>query len=128
MARVVLIYGKIYLERSMGSVMSDLIIQQGTDDSFVWPVTDADGLPIDLTGWSVSAQVRNIRDNIVHEWNDEEENVAYQDGLIYILWTSTESAAWTWTEGKYDLEATLPGGNVIRLDQGFISLAKEVTR
>jgi len=108
--------------------MSDLIIQQGTDAALQWPITDENGLPIDLTDWTFAAQVRNIRDNIVHEWSEADGNVVVEDGAVYLQWTATESAAWTWVEGVYDLEATLPNGIVVRLDQGFISLAKEVTK
>lgn len=35
-----------------------MITLTGIDSGYAWPITDADGQPADLTGWTVLAQVR----------------------------------------------------------------------
>ena len=38
--------------------MTQLVIQQGTTWAMQWPISDMQGTPLDVTGWSVRAQVR----------------------------------------------------------------------
>ena len=38
--------------------MVKLVLRQGIDAGYFWPIVDAAGAPFDLTGWSVIAQVR----------------------------------------------------------------------
>jgi hypothetical protein len=114
---------------SESGAMSDIIIQQGTDSGYQWPIFDEDGAPYDTTGWAVKAEVRSRQTNeVLHTWSTVLTNAVVEPGLVTLLWSSEESKDWEWTGGRYDLEATLVDGKVVRLDKGYVSVSREITK
>lgn len=108
--------------------MADLIIQQGTDSGYAWPILTSDGEPFDLTGYSARAQVRTRNGNKLYEFSTSLGNIIIAINQIILTWTSIATATWDWSGGVYDLELISPLGAVRRIDQGWITVVREVTR
>jgi hypothetical protein len=108
----------------------DLVIPQGATWEIHWPVLNLDGTPTDLTTWGVRAQVRtNVSaDTVLYEWNSAAANVSLLAGEVVLSVPASDSSAWPWTDGVYDVELFQSDGTVIRLTQGHIKVSKEVTR
>ena len=79
----------------------DLLIPQGTTWGYRWPIVDADQSPIDVTGWSVLAQVRESvgSDVVLYEWSLAHSNVVLGPDGVTLLVTPAVSSAWTWRSG-----------------------------
>lgn len=108
----------------------DLVIPQGATWEIHWPVLNLDGTPTDLTTWGVRAQVRaNVNAvTVLYEWNSAAANVSLLTGEVVLSVPASDSSAWVWTDGVYDVELFQSDGTVIRLTQGQIKVNKEVTR
>lgn len=105
-----------------------LVIEQGTTWEKRWRITDPDsGLPRDLTEWSARGQIRadHSAADVLYEWTDITCDV---DGYVTISVTPTESSAWAWRDGVYDVELVDPTGRVTRIAQGAVRVSAEVTR
>lgn len=109
---------------------TQLSIPQGATWNFAWPVIDREGKPVDLTGWSARAQVRQAVDSetVLHEWNSATGTILFQDNRIVLATTPSISSAWEWREGFYDVEATDADGRVWRIAEGKAYVRPEVTR
>jgi len=111
-------------------VRSTLIIDQGTTWQRRWRITDADsGLPRDLTGWTARAQVRaqTMAETTLFEWSPE-GLTCDDDGYVTMTVTPTESSAWIWRDGMFDVELVDPTGRVTRIAQGRVRISPEITR
>lgn len=107
-----------------------LQIEQGTTWGRSWPLTNPDtGLPMDLTGWTVHGQVRETPESatVLYEWQSP-GNAHTADGKVTITVAPAVSAAWLWSRGVYDIEATSPSGQVVRVSEGQVTVSREVTR
>lgn len=109
---------------------TNLVIPQGTTWSISWPVTDANGQPIAGAGWSVRAQVRPYASSglVLHEWSTTLGNATIVNGSVALTVSASDSAAWPWRKGVYDVELTDPSGKVARLAEGTVVVSPEVTR
>lgn len=108
--------------------MADLIIQQGTDSGYAWPILTSDGEPFDLSGYTARAQIRTRNGNKLHEFSTALGNIVIALNQVILTWTAASTAAWDWDGGVYDLEIVSPLGAVRRIDHGWITVAKEVTK
>lgn len=110
----------------------DFLIPQGTTWAARWPIQTEDGTPLNTAGWTVRSQVRrNHNDStVLHEWSSELGNASVFSNFVELRVSAQESSAWKWgvLRAVYDVELTLPNGEVQRLAQGIITLSKEVTR
>lgn len=109
------------------ALREDLVIPQGKSwTSPLWALINEDGSAVSLAGRSVKAQVRQTpRDALVlHEWSTAAGNVAIFDPItvevaledgstaqvetvaIALRVKPSESAAWSWRQGIYDVECT----------------------
>lgn len=106
-----------------------LTIPQGVHWGIAWPITQ-DGEPLDLTGWTVKAQIRkNIEsDTVLYEWSNAAGNVTVNDSQVTLLVSPATSTAWTWERGVYDVELTSPSAIVYRIAAGPVYVSPEVTR
>lgn len=113
--------------------MTVLVIPAGTTWAWAFPITDPDGQPIDVTGWSARAQVRASlwlpEESALHEWNTEgvDANATLEDSQLILTVDPDTSSAWTWWAGVYDIELTDDTGRVARLDQDEVFVTPEVT-
>lgn len=106
----------------------NLLIEQGDDRPFSWPITDQSGEPVDLTGYTARAQVRDTARSatVLHEWSTTAGNVALTDSTVTLL--VRDSLDWTWDHGRYDLRVTDTQGNTEVIARGTVVLTAAVTR
>ena len=107
--------------------MVKLVLRQGIDAGYFWPIVDAAGAPFDLTGWSVIAQVRTA------EAPDAPLLHAFTTGVladpapaVTISWTAEESLAWAWRSGYFDVILVSPEGRPVRVVSQGIALVDKV--
>lgn len=109
----------------------DLEVEQGSDKSFKFPVTDGVA-DIDLTqpGWSIRGQVRAkaTATTVLHEWSNAVGNITLGNGFFIVSVPHADSSAWKWTKAVYDMELTAPDGAVTRILKGAVAVSPEVTR
>jgi hypothetical protein len=110
--------------------LNDISIEQGTSWQTAWPITDEDGDPVDLTGYTANAQVRTRpRDTVIlHEWDSEDDTILLTDSAVTLVVEPATSAAWTWKMGLYDIFITSGIGEVSRVSNGTVRVVKQVTR
>lgn len=105
--------------------------EQGATFSRTFTAYDADGDPINLTGFSGRMQVRRTVDAsaviISLTTANGRMSLGGATGVVTLTLTATETAAIT-ESGVYDLELVSAGGTVTRLLKGSFRLDKEVTR
>lgn len=110
-------------------------------NAYCWPPYSAGGLvvlrkPMDLTGWSCRAQVRDrVGGVVLFSWHSDpleqpdgniEVNVAKSAFILQI--DAATTAALTWNSGIYDAEAISPTGEVYPLNTiSPVSVLDEVT-
>lgn len=95
--------------------MITLTLQQGIDSGYAWPITDADGQPADLTGWTVLAQVREKESPssaLLHEFTTAVDVAASR---VTLIWTAEESLAWTWWQGHFDVILVDPDARPVQV-------------
>lgn len=123
----------------MAAVHVDLTIEQGSDwPGLAFPIFDIDGSPYDLSGCTARGQIRRVRnsDPAFFTWST---SPATGEGLITLAGNTltirvlgVESAAWTWTSGRFDIYLTNPaapvGQRIFRIADGAVYLDLEVTR
>lgn len=108
-----------------------LVIPQGSYWEASWRVRDAAGAPVaDLSGWSVRGQIRATIDSadVLYEWSTSAGNVTLTAPFIKLIVFDTDSDAWVWQDGVYDIEVTDPGARVYRIAEGDVFVSREVTR
>lgn len=108
----------------------DLTIIQGSTWGISWPVVDDDDQPLDLTGWSVRAQVRPRTDSgtVLWEWSTAANSASVSGAAVTLRLTAAQSSAFTFSRAVYDIELTDGDGNVYRVAQGHVEVSPEVTR
>lgn len=106
-------------------------IEQGATFKVTLTWNDENGTAIDLTAWTARMHIRDTIDTatILHELTTENGGITLGGvlGTIDLLISATDTAAFTFTSGVYDLEL-INGAEVTRLLKGSVKLSKEVTR
>jgi hypothetical protein len=115
----------------MSAARLDLVIEQGA--TWTVPLTwEADGAPVDLTGWSARLQVRasHAHTSVLLELTSAGGGIALGGaaGTVTPGLDAAATAGLTWSTGVYDLELVAPGGAVTRLTEGRVTVRPEVTR
>jgi hypothetical protein len=107
-----------------------LEVVQGTDQQWRFPVTDATGADLDITNWTVHSQIRarTPATEVLYEWSTVDGNATAGAGFFTLDLSATESSAFTWRSGVYDVEITSPQGKTTRAKQGPVKVSPEVTR
>jgi len=115
----------------MTAAVHNFTVEQGTTCvlTFKWL---SNGAPVNLTGATAKMQIRETASSTTVLWEMSTANgrlsIAEALGEITLTITPTQSTAFTWTFGKYDLEITTAGGTVYRLVRGTVSVSAEVTK
>lgn len=106
----------------------NLAIQQGDDRPFTWDLTSAQGDPVDLTGYSARAQVRDMSNSsaILHEWSTENGRAQLANSTVALLVDDSDS--WTWDHGRYDLRVADSNGNTEVIARGTVVVTAGITR
>lgn len=122
-------------------------VEQGTTfiTTFVWKTqpgsccNDPDAVlpapaPRDLTDYSLRMQVRPSAGSDTlyfdaNEANNKLVKVTPEQGIFALYISPSDSSAWDWKRGVYDIELThVPSGIVYRLLEGWITVSPEVTQ
>jgi hypothetical protein len=108
--------------------VDDLTIQQGDDRPLVWQLADAQGAPVNLSGYSARAQVRarSSSTTVMHEWSTTAGSIVLTESTVTLK--VNESETWTWRHGVYDLHLTDPLGATQVIARGGITLTPAITR
>jgi hypothetical protein len=110
-------------------------IEQGAKFSrdFVWK--NADKTPVNISGYSFRMMARHKHDDVepIISLSTVEPpgGISILDGAngrLRIGLTQAQTTALNFTEAIYDLEATPPADEAIRLLEGTITLSREVTK
>lgn len=109
--------------------VTPLSYRKGTSQGFAWPITQA-GAPVDLTGWTVRAQIREHKDaaTALYEFTTANGGATVTGSQVAIWLTPTISAAWTFREAVYDVLLTDPTGKAMLVAEGLFTLRAGVTR
>ena len=108
------------------AIKANLIIDQGTTYSTSIDITDDNDMPVDLTGYTGSAQIRK------HYSSSNSTPFAVSidaaDGVVSLGLTSTQTGALTAGRFVYDVELTNTSGVVSRIVEGIVTVTPQVTR
>lgn len=116
-----------------GGTMAEVFnftIEQGTTWQAAWPITDGAGVAVDLTGYTVKAQVRENEYSTVKqfEWSTALGNISVAGSQVTLSVTPADSLDWDWDHGVYDVVMTSPSGVTSRIAQGKLTVDRAVTR
>jgi hypothetical protein len=122
------------------TVIYPLCIQQGATYSriFTWlqdgscgcglPVGANGPLPVNLTGYSASMQIRPYALSTTIFYDASSDIVlGGLFGTITLTIDATDTEGFTWWQGVYDLLMTSAGGQVTRLLSGTVTISPGVT-
>lgn len=110
----------------------DIAIDQGATyrQEFIWK--DSNNDVIDLTGYTARMQIRRKKssDSFEHEATTENGGIAITalTGSVVVTISATDTAAFEFTKGVYDIELVSGTGVVTRLLEGSVEVSPEVTR
>lgn len=108
------------------TVIENLIIKAGADWSRTWPVFDETGEPMDLTGATAHAQVRNalVGGQLLA---DLAPVIDHANHAIDIQIDAATSLGWTWQYGYWDLYLTVADGTTYNMTAGKVRVRPAVT-
>lgn len=106
----------------------DLAINQGETTSIIFPVIDQNGQPVNVTGWTARAQIRETElTPVLYEWSAANSNITVSGTSVTLSVPAATSAVWMWTAGRYDLELTDTRGSVYRIAEGKVHVSPQMT-
>lgn len=106
--------------------MITLTLRQGVDAGYFWPIVDAAGAPLDLTGWSAIAQVREAEAPTAPLLHEFTTGVLADPPRVTISWTAEESLAWAWRSGYFDVVLVSPDGRPVQVVAQGVALVDRV--
>ena len=106
--------------------ISNIFIDQGTDFSITVDVTQADGAPLNLTGYSDAAQIRKTygSSNVSAVFTT---SISAAAGQVTLSLTDTQTSGLTAGRYVYDLNIT-SGSTTTRVVEGQAIITPGVTR
>lgn len=108
------------------AIKANLIIDQGSTYSTVIDITDDNDAPIDLTGYTGSAQLRKHYSS--SNSTPFTVSISPSDGGVSLSLTSTQTSALRAGRYVYDVELTNASNVVSRIVEGIVTITPQVTR
>ena len=105
---------------------ANIIIDQGTTFSTDIYLTDDNGDPIDLTGYSGASKIRKHYTSSNAQSFSVSLNSTY--GYVTLSLTSTDTSNLTAGRYLYDVEVTSSSNVVSRIVEGIVTVTPQVTR
>ena len=99
----------------------DLWTYAGDDWEFVLAVTDPTGAPVDLTGHTVAAVIKDTKGALLATFT-----TSISTNQVTLTLSHTASAGVT-SPAVWDCQSTDTGGNVLTLASGWVRTASQVT-
>lgn len=106
----------------------DLEIYQGATFVLKLQWLDEDDNPVDLTGASVSMQIRESVDASTKLYTVSQFSITEAEGKVEITIPDTDTEQFDWEYGVYDLLVTRPSGRVDPITRGAVGVKKAITR
>lgn len=116
-----------------GALRDDLVIPQGSTWNRSWDITDPNGNPAVLTGWSARSQIRPVPSSsiLLFEWNSTGSPgvgvVTITGSTVTIDLSATDSDGWEFLTGFYDVYLTNTAGQPTRIVEGSVRVSPSVT-
>lgn len=112
----------------MPAARRNLLIEQGAKFELEM-VLKVEGTPINLTGYTVRAQVRTKRSPTATLIAELTVDVTPLEGRVILSLTAAETAELSFIKGEWDMELVPPSGenDARRLFQGKVDFSREVT-
>ncbi len=108
------------------AIKANLVVDQGTDFSAVIDLIDADGAVYNLTGFSVSAQMRkNYLSSAAVTFVTSHNGIG---GKITLILANTTTTLIEPGRYLYDVEITSSGGVITRVVEGIVTVTPGMTR
>lgn len=108
------------------AIKANLIIDQGTTYSTSIDVTDADDVPVNLTGYTGTAQIRK------HYSSSNSTafavSISSLDGIVTLSLTASQTAALNAGRYVYDCELVNSSNVISRICEGIVTVTPQVTR
>lgn len=97
------------------------------------PVLDAGNQPVDVTGWTATAQVRRSEDEpLLHEWSADASNIDVDGTDVVLTVDGAATSLWAWTDALVSIEVYEPAApDAARphvIAQGPIHALPEITQ
>lgn len=109
------------------AIISNLTVDQGSTFRATVDVTDSDGDPLNLVGYTVAGQIRKSYYSLTAI--DFGTNIINTNsGTIEITLTSEQTNSMRSGRYVYDIEITSPGGEITRVLEGQVEVTPGVTR
>lgn len=108
------------------ATVNNLVIDQGTTFSLTITVADSNGNPLDLTGYTLRAQLRKSYGSTSYT-NFTTASATPSDGELTISLTAAQTSGLRAGRYVYDIEIDNEG-EVTRVLEGIITVTPEVTR
>jgi len=109
------------------ATIANLVIDQGSDYSSQIYLSNADGQPLDLTGYFIAAQARRTyKSNTAYNFICQ--ILIENEGLISISLSNGTTSTMKSGRYVYDVELTSPAGVKTRALEGTVEITPEVTR
>lgn len=109
------------------ATVSNLYIDQGSDFNSVVSLTNQDGSPLNLSGFTVKSQFRKSYQSSSATTFDVAVHSALE-GEIRISLPASASTDLNAGRYLYDVEITSPGGQRKRVLEGIVVITPEITR
>jgi len=107
------------------AIKANLTIDQGSDFSVTFNLTDENGVALDLTGYTGRAQMRKSPTSSTKKDFTVSVEVS---GSITLSMTSEYTSGITATRYMYDAEIISSGNSVTRVVEGIATVTPEITR
>lgn len=105
---------------------ANLLIDQGSTFSTTVTITDSNGNPIDLSGYSGAAQMRkSYTSSTAYNFN---VSVGNTSGTLTLSMTANTTANIAGGRYLYDVELTSDVGLVSRVFEGIVTVTPNITR
>lgn len=109
------------------ATISNLYIDQGSDFNGLITLTDQEGNPLILTGYTVKSQFRKSYNS--SSFTDFTATVSNaSQGIITLQLTAAQSSAVRAGRYLYDIEITSSSGTKTRALEGIVIITPEITR
>ena len=109
-----------------------LILQGSTFRLRMTYLSGAPATPVDFAGYMARMQIRTEVSSpiVLADLTTENGGITLGGaaGTIDLFLSDTDTTAYTWDSGVYDIEFIAPGGDISRRVAGTVSVSPEVTR
>lgn len=106
----------------------DISVEQGSSFDLSFTVTDASGIPMNLSGYTATGKLKYSYGSTGLLLNlSPVIDASYVSGLVNISLTPTQTASLPITKAVYDIEVISSGGYVVKAGKGYAEIAPEVT-